>query len=716
MLRRLFAAMLRIILRPIMRLLFRVQVEGRFDTGGSERVVIIANHESFIDGLLIGLFLPVNPVFVVHTAIARQPMFKLALSLIDYLTVDPSNPMAIKSILKLVQQGRPVVIFPEGRLTVTGGLMKVYDGPAFVAARTGATLIPVRLDGPARSTFAQLRGEARRQWFPRVRISIQPPTRIELPTGGTARTRRHHAGEAMRRIMQHMMFASHPVRPLFWALVEAGRTQGWSMPIIEDVRQTPFNYRQIVRQSLGAGRFLAARSEPGERIGMLLPNLAITAASLIGATAFKRGVAVLNPSAGADGLRHALNAAQLKRILTSRAFVEKVGLQATLDALPQVEWLYLEDIRPSLSFKDKLWVLAASHFPEHFIETASPEDEAVTLFTSGSEGTPKGVVLSHRAIISNTAQIHAVIDLNRMDRIFNALPMFHSFGLTAGTLYPLLSGIPVFLYVSPLHYRVIPEIIYDRSCTALFGTNTFLSYYARFAHPYDFFRLRYVVAGAEKLSNTVRNTWFDKFGIRIYEGYGATETAPVLAVNTPMAYRPGTVGQFLPGIEHQLVPVPGIAQGGQLHVHGANMMSGYLRVEAPGVIEPPRSSVGEGWYDTGDVVSVDADGFVRIEGRVKRFAKIAGEMISLETVERIALTAAPETQHAASSRADEARGEALVLFTTDPALTRERLLAAGQELHLPELAVPRVIRVLEELPLLPTGKVDYPRLKTLAMS
>jgi len=271
MIRRLLASLLRMILRPIVRLLFRVKVEGVFDTGGGSRVVIIANHESFIDGLLIGLFLPVNPVFVVHTAIARQPMFRLALSLIDYLTVDPSNPMAIKSILKLVQQGRPVVIFPEGRLTVTGGLMKVYDGPAFVAARTGATLIPVRLDGPARSTFARLRGEARRQWFPRVRLSILSPCKIEQSTGGTARTRRHHAGEAMRRIMQHMMFASHPVRPLFWGLVEAGRTQGWSMPIIEDVRQTPFNYRQIVRQALGAGRYLAARSEPGERIGMLLP-------------------------------------------------------------------------------------------------------------------------------------------------------------------------------------------------------------------------------------------------------------------------------------------------------------------------------------------------------------------------------------------------------------------------------------------------------------
>lgn len=716
MIRRLFAALLRLILRPIMRVLYRVRVEGVFNTQGSARVMIIANHESFLDGLLLALFLPVRPVFVVHTAIARQAMFKLALSLVDYFTVDPAHPMAIKSILKLVQQGRPVVIFPEGRLTLTGGLMKVYDGPAFVAARTNATLIPVRLDGPARSTFARLRGEARRQWFPQVRISIQPPTTLSLPEGGTARQRRQQAGEAMRRIMQQMMFASTPIRPLFQALVDAGHTHGWNLPIVEDARQTPYTYRHMLRQSLAAGRFLAARSDAGERIGLLLPNLAITAATLIGATALGRHIAILNPTAGAENLRHAIQAAEIKRILTARALVEKANLQSTLDALGEVEFLFVEDLRQSLSLKDKVWVLAASYWPQHFVPPQDVEDEAVTLFTSGSEGAPKGVVLSHRALMSNVAQIRAVIDLNRLDRIFNALPMFHSFGLTAGTLYPLLSGIPVFLYLSPLHYRVIPEIIYDRACTALFGTNTFLGYYARFAHPYDFFRLRYVVAGAEKLSSNVRTTWFDKFGIRIYEGYGATETAPVLAVNTPMAYKPGTVGQFLPGIEHRLVPVPGIDSGGQLHVRGANLMSGYLRSSAPGVIEAPRSSVGEGWYDTGDVVSIDAEGFLRIEGRVKRFAKIGGEMISQESVERIAVHASPDFIHAASSRTDDIRGEALVLFTTDPNLSRERLLNAAQQLGQPELAVPRVIRVVDALPLLPTGKVDYVTLKNMATS
>jgi acyl-[acyl-carrier-protein]-phospholipid O-acyltransferase/long-chain-fatty-acid--[acyl-carrier-protein] ligase len=358
-------------------------------------------------------------------------------------------------------------------------------------------------------------------------------------------------------------------------------------------------------------------------------------------------------------------------------------------------------------------VLFGMAFPCLMEKRNDPESTAVVLFTSGSEGKPKGVVLSHRALLSNIAQIRSVIDFSAEDKVLNALPIFHSFGLTGGALLPIMTGMNLFLYPTPLHYRVIPEIAYDRGCSVLFGTSTFLANYAKFAHPYDFYRLRYVVAGAEKLSTAVRELWFEKFGIRILEGYGATETAPVLAVNTPMAYRSGTVGQLLPCIEHKLVSVPGIDKGGMLHVRGPNVMSGYYRYDNPGVLQPPSSEAGEGWYETGDVVSVDEDGFMSIVGRVKRFAKVAGEMVSLEVVEKMTAHASPKGMHGASTQTDGTRGEAIVLFTTDGALTREALSASAKALGIAEIAVPRKILRVDALPLLGTGKTDYVTLKKM---
>ncbi len=322
---------------------------------------------------------------------------------------------------------------------------------------------------------------------------------------------------------------------------------------------------------------------------------------------------------------------------------------------------------------------------------------------------------THASVLSNVAQVRAVADFSPLDKFMVALPIFHSFGLATGVITPLVSGCKVFLYPSPLHYRVIPELVYDRNCTVLFGTSTFLANYGKHAHPYDFGRLRYVVAGAERLSEEVRRLWIEKFGIRVLEGYGVTECAPVIAVNVPMACRLGSVGQLLPGMEHWIEHVPGVDNGGVLHVKGPNVMKGYLRFENPGVIELTRS-VHAGWYCTGDIVQIDDDDFIHIRGRVKRFAKIAGEMISLEVVEQIAAAASPGFAHAASARADALKGEAIVLFTTAPALTRDDLGSAAKSLGAPELAVPRIVHSVNQIPQLGSGKTDYVCLKRMAES
>ena len=704
-------------LRGLCRILFRVRVEGLTRDIESDRLLVVANHESFLDGLLLGLFLPIDPVFVVHTGVANDWFFRLLLSQVDYLAVDPTSPMAMKKVIRLLETGRPVVIFPEGRITTTGSLMKVYDGPAFVAAKTGAKVLPVRLDGPSRSYFSRVSGKHPRVFFPKVRVSILPSTTIPMPDAPSAKLRRRRAGEAMRRLMQEMIFASRPQQTLFSALCDAADVFGKKRRVLEDMKQIEYSYNDLLKMALMLSRLVERHTAGNERVGLLLPNLAPTLGLLIGLTARRRVPAMLNYTAGVDAMQAACTAAEVRTIVTSRAFVEQAKLADKLAALAGIELLYLEDLRESIGLGDKLWLMAwAIHRPRAFELPTSPEEAAVVLFTSGSEGKPKGVVLPHRAILANIAQVRAVIDFSVDDKVLNALPVFHSFGLTAGALLPVLTGASLFLYPTPLHYRIIPELAYDRNCTVLFGTSTFLGNYARFAHPYDFYRLRYVVAGAEKLSEAVRNTWFEKFGIRIFEGYGATETAPVLAVNTPMAFRSGTVGNLLPGIEAKLLQVPGIDRGGILHVRGPNVMAGYLKADRPGVLQPPASDAGEGWYETGDVVEFDDEGFVKIVGRVKRFAKIAGEMVSLEVVEKLAVATSPAQTHAASSQPDAAKGEALVLFTTDGALSREQLAAKARDLGIPELAVPRKIHKVDALPLLGTGKVDYVTLKRLAES
>lgn len=709
--------MIKKIIKPILKVvckcLFRVQVNGVLERQ-YEKTLIIANHESFLDGLLLGLFLPIDATFVVHTEVLKKRLFRWVLSLVNYYAVDPTSPLAIKSIIRLVESGRPVVIFPEGRITVTGSLMKIYDGAAFVAAKTGATIVPIRLQGAAKTYFSRMAGVAPRQWFPKISLTILPVTAIAMPDLPTAKQRRRQAGEKLREIMQTMLVLTQPIKTLYEAFLDAAGSFGRSYRLVEDVRQVEETYGTMIRMSVGVQRLLRPLTKEDEAVGILTPNAAPTLGLILGLTAMGRVPAMLNYTAGSDGLQAACTAAKISSIITSRAFIQKAKLETVLARLTGIQLYYLEDLKASVTLLDKLAILKNSLFPKLALSQTNPDKPAVILFTSGSEGKPKGVVHSHRTILTNVAQIRAVSDFMPTDKFMIALPLFHSFGLTAGAMLPLVAGCRAFLYPSPLHYRIIPEIIYDRGCTVMFGTSTFLGGYAKFAHPYDFGRLRYVVAGAEKLSDMVRQTWIEKFGIRILEGYGVTECAPVVAVNTPMSCRLGSVGQALPCVQTYLEPVPGIEEGGLLHVKGPNIMQGYLKFEQPGQLQAPESSQGDGWYNTGDIVRIDGDGFIHIQGRMKRFAKLAGEMVSLEVVEKIAIQASPINTHAASTRDDANKGEAIVLFTTDKNLTREQLSSQAKLLGNSELCVPRDIRFVESIPLLGTGKTDYVTLKNMA--
>lgn len=709
--------MLKIVLRWLLTLLFRVKINGleNYHQAG-KRVLIVANHVSFLDPLLLGVFLPDEITFAINTHISQRWWLKPFLSLSTVFPMDPTHPLSLKALIHHMQNDTRTVIFPEGRITVTASMMKIYDGTGMVADKSGATLLPIRIDGAEYSHFSKLRGIVRLRWFPQITLHIMPPTRIDTHGAFTGKLRRKYSGHILADIMSDMAFAtSHYQQTIFSALLEARSIHGGKHTVAEDLERQPLSYDALITRSIIIGKLVKALTIDGENIGVLLPNSTKTLCVILGLQLYGRVPAMLNYSIGSAGMISACATGEINIVLTSRKFVELAHLDDDTQLLAKKTTLvYLEDLAANLQWSDKLLAVAQSKTARYWYKRHAydADDAAVVLFTSGSEGSPKGVVLSHANILANHKQLKARISFNPQDVVLNCLPMFHSFGFTVGTMLPVLNGMTTFFYPSPLHFAVIPEMAYEVNATILFGTNTFLAAYAKKAHPYDFYSLRYVVAGAEKLQDSTRATWMDKFGIRILEGYGATETAPVAAVNTPMDYKLGSVGRLMPEMLHKLEPVPGIEHGGKLHLAGPNIMKGYLLPSNPGVLVPPSSIYGEGWYDTGDIVQIDDDGFVSIQGRSKRFAKISGEMVSLTAVEQLASNAWPDAFHAAVSLPDPKKGEQLVLLTTQKGATARYLAEVSKGVA--AISLPKKLWVLEKVPVLATGKTDYQSATTVA--
>jgi len=499
-------------------------------------------------------------------------------------------------------------------------------------------------------------------------------------------------------------------RSLFDALIDAAEAHGWKKPILEDQDRKPLTYRDMIRACFALGGKIAARTKPAERVALLLPTSVGGAVTFFALQAIGRTPVMLNFTSGARNLKAALALAECRLVLTSRRFLATARLEELAHDLEQAsELVYLEDVRASIGLPDKLYAAAAGAAPRLFRKAVKPDDIGVILFTSGSFASPRGVVLTQANVVSNAEQTAAVIDIDPSWTLFNPLPIFHALGLVA-TVLPLLRGVKTFLYPSPLHTKLVVDLVRDSKADVLVSTDTFLGQYARAAAPGDLSGLTFVFCGAEKVRDATRALMADKFGpVQLLEGYGATEASPVLSVNPLHDNRHGSVGKVLPGIETRLEPIEGIAEGGRLFVRGPNVMAGYL--DASGMEAPT-----DGWHDTGDVAVLEADGYLRLLGRAKRFAKIGGEMISLQAVEDLAAGLWPDQWCAVAAVADPKKGERLVLVTDAAQATPQALKAHAEAQHAPDIAIPRKVVKVGAPVLLGTGKTDYAAVQRIAVA
>ena len=704
------------ILRILVRLLFRFRGYNTEVLKTPGPVLLLPNHVSWLDWIFLAVCLDDDWKFVTSSNTAQTSWFHKKVMVNRYtFPVETDSPYAVKRMAEFLQKGGRMVLFPEGRLSQTATLMKLFDGTGFLIYKTKPKVIACYLRNLSQHPLSPNRN--RKTFFPKVTAHfsdlLQPP---KLEDVTTTHARNLLTGwlrdEMLRQQFEvEMEFGAKTVPA---AIVEMAAKHPKHI-VLEDPTRKPLTYKKFLVGSDLIGQQLSPRlSAQSERVGVLLPNVAVTPVIIMALWNVGKVPALLNFSTGTATMLSCIELAGLKQIITSRKFIDRAKLTVEPFVKAGVEILYVEDLRENISQVSKVSALLRITVNPQSVIRHAPRatDTAAILFTSGSEGVPKGVELSHQNLLANIRQMLAVTDLQDWDRIFNALPLFHSFGLTVGTLLALVRGMYVFIYPSPLHYRVVPNAFYDTNCTVMLGTNTFLNGYARKAHPYDFRSMRYMFAAAEKLQEATAQTWSQRFGVRILEGYGATECSPCISVNTPLDPRYGTAGKLVPGMEYRVEPVEGVTEGGRLFVRGPNVMKGYLNCDANA-----KFKALDGWYDTGDMVNVHPEGFVQILGRLKRFAKISGEMVSLTAVEDALAGAFPQyglrCQVAVIAQPDEGKGEKLIAVTNEQKLSLDEIRTAIKAKGLSNLAVPREVKFIKEIPKLGTGKVNHRELQRI---
>ncbi len=682
-----------------------------------QKAVYVSNHVSYLDPIILFAYLPGNPIFALNGHLYRRKWIRFLMRTADVMLFNPIEPGDIKELIAKVDSGRRCVIFAEGRITESGGLMKIYEAPGLVADKSKAPIIPVWINGPQYGYFSKTKGKLPHRPLPKIRVKVKAPVNFKLKD--ELRRQRDHISNEVYVLMREMSFeASYNDNiSLFAQLMKTAKVHSkkgiFRRPtFVEDIQRVPNSYKDIIIKSYVLGKYFKKRTLPGEHVALLLPNSIAAVCTFFGLSAYERVPVMLNFSVGAANMVSMCKTAVVKKVITSRLFIKNAKMENVAEALEKVGFqvVYLEDLRKEIGLWDKINAYLRYKI-KRVPHKKGGNKKAVILFTSGSEGAPKAVVLTHANILSNIKQMSSIETINISDTLFNALPMFHSFGLTVGTLFPLLEGAKLFLYPSPLHYRVVAEIVYEIGATIMFGTDTFFRGYGKIAHPFDFHNIRFMFGGAEAVKPDTRNMWMERLGIRVLEGYGSTECSPVISANNRIFNRFGSIGKLLPKIEYKIEKVDGIEKGGELVIRGPNIMSGYIMPDNPGVLVPLK----DGWYHTGDVVEIDEIGFVYIKDRIKRFAKIGGEMVSLNAVDEMVRRAyekdGEEYSYGIVAVPHESKGEQIVLVTNNRKVTQECLHSYIKANAMSELYLPRVILFRDRLPVFATGKADNVTLK-----
>jgi acyl-[acyl-carrier-protein]-phospholipid O-acyltransferase / long-chain-fatty-acid--[acyl-carrier-protein] ligase len=719
---------LRFFAMPLMRVIYRVSAIGleRLPRGG---FLLLPNHITWVDAIVLLLACPRPIRFIIDKEYYENRFLHPILRTVGCIPITPRRAKdAMRRAAEKIRDGEIVCLFPEGQLTRSGTLLRLRRGYEVIARQADGPVVPVWLDQLWGSIFS-FQGQ---RFFTKWPQHFPYPAMVEF--GEPLAPNDADIATVQEQLLK-LGESCYSRRPALRGHLGAAAVRGlardpFRTAVIDGMDDSALSRGKLLGAAAALSRLLR-ENFPDSRIGIVLPaskggvvaNLAVVLAGKVPVG--------LNFTSGHAALERAQEIAGLKVVISANAFSKR---------LPDFPWpehvLQLDELLPGLKMQIFLWWIAAVILPATWlirllqIPQQGDHAEAVLLFTSGSSGDPKGVVLSHRNLIGNVSQFRAMLDAKREDLILASLPFFHSFGCTVTLWFPLIDGVRIVTYPNPLDSGKCAELIERHRVTIILAAPTFLRGYLRKAVREQMQSVRLTITGAEKLPRSLADAFAERFGKPVYEGYGLTETSPVVSVNLPdpepdhsgdpvqPSQRAGSVGKMAPGIAAEIRdPDTGgklaLHELGMLWLRGPNIFEGYLHDA-----ERTAEVLQDGWLKTGDLGRVDEDGFLYIEGRLSRFSKIGGEMVPHETVEQKILAALKlgnegERTLAVTSVIDPQKGEALVLLSTveiDQAQLRSDLHAAG----VPNLWIPKTVQRVERIPVLATGKLDLRRCSEIA--